>query len=90
MLTNPEARRGLRAIVQAISGLAVLIVLAMIVVSLKGEPNALEHVALSLISILAIAELLYGAENVTRAIKLKVGPDGIDSEIGADVAGGVA
>jgi hypothetical protein len=81
-LDNADRRRGLRSIVQAIVALMVIGLVAWIIHLLRTEPDPLYHIALALIGIVFAGTLLYGAENVTRAIKIKAGPDGLEGSIG--------
>jgi len=81
-LSNPEARRGLRSVVQALVALAIVGLVAWIVHLLRTEASPLENIALALIGIIALGTIFYGAENVTRAVKFKAGF--IEGEIGED------
>lgn len=88
MLTNPEARRGLRAVVQAISALAGIGFLAWLIWLLATDAHALLRIALCLLGITAMREVFYGAENVTRALEFKLGPNGLDTKIGEPIQSG--
>lgn len=83
-LDNPDKRRALRSIVQAIVALAVIALVGWIIHLLRTEPDPLYHIALALIGIVFAGTLLYGAENVTRAVKIKAGPDGLEAGIGGE------
>lgn len=80
-LRNPDSRRALRSIVQAIVALVVVGLVAVIIHHLKGQPHELYGIGLGALVIVGIGTLLYGAENVTRAVKFK-GPLGIEGAIG--------
>jgi len=85
-LGNPDARRGLRAIVEAIISLVAIGLVAWLIRSLAGNAGPLERIALSLIALTALGTLGYVMENVTRAFKFAAGPDGIKMEAGAEAA----
>lgn len=82
-LKDPDARRGLRSVVQAIVALLVIIIIWVAVHYLKDQPKELYRVAMALCVIVGIGTLLYGAENVTRAVRFK-GPLGIEGGIGEE------
>jgi hypothetical protein len=84
ILTNPEARRALRSIVQAVVALVVVGLVAWIIHKLDGNAGPLERIAMFLCCIVALGTLGYIAENVTRAIKFKIGAGGIEGGIGDD------
>ena len=86
MLTNPEARRGLRSIVQAVVALAVIGLVAWIIHLLRTEAEPLRQIALALIAIVGLGTTGYIAENVGRALTFKAGLDGIEAGIGAEDA----
>ena len=88
MLTNPESRRGLRSIVQAIVALAVIGLVAWIIQLLRTEAEPLRQIALALIAIVALGTTGYIAENVGRALKFKAGLSGIEAGIGDEAAAG--
>lgn len=67
MLTNPEARRGLRAVIQAISGLVGFGFIGWLIYLLQSDNASLLKIAMALLGIAAMRELFYGAENVGRA-----------------------
>jgi hypothetical protein len=83
-LTNPDQRRALRSIIQAIVALVVIALVAWIIHLLAEQPGPLESIALSLCGIAAMGTLGYIAENVTRAITFKAGI--IEAGIGAEEA----
>lgn len=83
-LANPDSRRALRAVVQAVAGLAFIGLLYWITYLLSGSATGLVTIARGALIILGIAEVMYGAENVTRAIKLTA-PGGFGAEFGDDV-----
>ena len=84
MLTTPEARRGLRAIVQAMAALAGMALLAWIISLSEGRGETLAAIAYGLLGLAAMRELFYGSENVTRALKFSIGRDGVTADMGDD------
>jgi hypothetical protein len=84
-LSNPDARRGLRAIVQAVLALALIGLLYWITSKVAGGSPVIMTIARGGLIILGLGEIFYGAENVTRAIKL-TGIGGTSLEFGADPA----
>lgn len=80
-LTNPDARRALRSVIEAIVALALVALLYWVTSRLSGFPAALEAIARGALIILGINAVMYGAENTTRAIKLS-GPEGIGVDLG--------
>lgn len=82
-LSNPDKRRALRAVVQAVLALALIGLLYWITGRVSDTSNVLTQIARGALIILAIGEVFYGAENVTRAIKL-TGPAGFGAEFGSD------
>ncbi len=91
MLHNADARRGLRSIIQAIVALIVVGFVGWIIYLLQNETNPLLQICIGLLGIVGMGTLFYGAENVTRAVKLKAGTNGFEAEIGAaDAAQSVA
>ena len=82
-LTNPDARRALRAVVDAAVAFVILALVAWVIHLVSSEGGRLERIALALIVILVLGTIFYGAENVTRAVKLSVGKDGVTADIGA-------
>ena len=87
MLTNPETRRGLRSLVQAVVALAVIGLVAWIIELLRTEAEPLRQIALALIAIVALGTTGYIAENVGRALKFHAGADGVTGSIGDEAAG---
>lgn len=81
-LDNPDKRRALRSIIQAVVALVVVGLVAWIIDLLRHEVDPLYHIALALIGIVFAGTALYGAENVTRAVKIKAGP--LEAGIGDD------
>lgn len=86
MLTNPESRRALRAVIQAVSALVGLFFIGWLISLLSGDSASLYKIALALLGIAAMRELFVGSENVTRAVKFHAGVDGVSGSIGADEA----
>ena len=85
-LTNPEARRGLRAVIEAIVSLVAIGLVAWTIRLLSGRAAPLERLAESLIALTALGTMGYVLENVTRAFKIQAGPGGFQVEAGADDA----
>lgn len=77
-LGNPDTRRGLRAVVAALT-VAVLLGLTGY---LAWHGQQLATIALGALFIVAIDHLGYISENVTRAMKLSFGPEGASASIG--------
>lgn len=84
-LRDPDTRRALRSIVQAIVALVVIGLVGWIIDSLRGHPKELYGIAVGSLIIVGLGTLLYGAENVTRAVRFK-GPFGIEGGIGDEAA----
>lgn len=82
-LSNPDARRALRSAVEAFVALCLVALLFWIVSLLSGVPAGLEAIARGCLIIIGLNALFYGAENVTRAIKL-TGPLGTSAQFGGD------
>lgn len=82
-LSNPDRRRALRAIVQAILALFLIGLLYWITDKVSNASPVLTLIARGGLIILGIGEIMYGAENVTRAIKL-TGPVGFGAEFGGE------
>lgn len=82
-LSNPDSRRGLRSVVEAIIALCLVGLLYWLTSLLSGVPAGLEGIARGALIILGLNAIFYGAENVSRAIKL-TGPLGTSAEFGPD------
>lgn len=82
-LANPDSRRALRSVVEAAVGLSLVGLLYWLVSLLAAVPAALTGISHGCLFILGLNALMYGAENVTRAIKL-TGPLGTSAEIGGE------
>lgn len=81
-LDNPDKRRGLRSIIQ---GIVVLVLLFFVWRwADRLDPSALKEVARWSLGIIGAGTLFYGAENVTRAFKIKAGPSGIEADFGGE------
>lgn len=85
-LGNPDNRRGLRAVVEAIISLVAIGLVAWLIRLLEGQAGPLERIAQALIALTALGTMGYVMENVTRAFKFQAGADGIKMEAGADQA----
>lgn len=81
-LTNPEQRRGLRSVVQALIALAVIVLAWWLSERLASEDGVREALRW-LFGIAGLGTFFYGLENTTRAFKLSAGRDGIRMESGA-------
>lgn len=85
MLTNPEARRGLRSVVFTIvTGILLWFVWAW---SDRFDNATLREAMHWAMAIVGLGSLFYGLENTTRALKFKAGRDGVEVDAGADNAG---
>lgn len=71
-LSKPEGRRALRSVIQAIIALALTGLLYWLTHLLRGNAEELMGIARGALLIIGLGTLFYGAENVTRAIKLTV------------------
>ena len=83
-LTNPESRRALRAVIQALSAIVGLAFIGWLIHLLSADAPSLLKIAMALLGIAAMRELFVGSENVTRAVKFHAGVDGVSGEIGDD------
>jgi hypothetical protein len=72
-LDSPDRRRALRSIVQAVVALVIVGLVGWIVHLLRTEVEPLYKIALALLGIVFAGTVFYGAENVTRAVKIKAG-----------------
>jgi hypothetical protein len=68
---NTDTRRGLRSIVQAIVALAFIGLLYWLTYLLSGNAASLREIARGSLVICAIGTIFYGAENVSRAVRIK-------------------
>lgn len=85
-LSNPEARRALRSVVQA----AVVLMLLALVWWLSERlqaPEALREIARWSLGIVGLGTFFYGLENTTRAFKLSAGRSGVSIEAGGEAEG---
>lgn len=82
-LTNPDARRALRSVIEAVVALALVGLLYWLTSLLGAVPEGLKAIARGCLIILGLNTIFYGAENVTRAIKL-TGPAGFGAEFGGE------
>lgn len=83
-LNNPDSRRGLRSIIEAVVAIVLLVLVWRITGYVKGIPAALLPIARGALLIIGIGTFMYGAENVTRAVKIST-PFG-SAEVGDDDA----
>lgn len=82
-LSNPDMRRALRAVIQALLALALIGLLYWITRRVANDSSVLTEIVRGALVILGLGEIFYGAENVTRAIRL-TGPGGFGAEFGAE------
>ena len=82
-LNNPDSRRALRSVVQAIVALALIALLYWLTHLLSKDTEGLRDIARGALIICGLGTLLYGAENVGRAVTFR-GPFGIGGGIGGD------
>jgi hypothetical protein len=73
-LRDPDSRRGLRSVVHAIVALALIGLLYWLTGLLRTDIGGLRAIARGALLICGLDALLYGAENVTRAVNFKFGP----------------
>lgn len=81
-LTTPDGRRALRAIIAAIAELALVAMVWVYTAQLRG--TLLASVVHSALFIIGLAVLLYGAENVTRAVTFAWSAKGVSGSIGGE------
>ena len=82
-LSNPDVRRGLRAVIEALAAVALVALLYWLTSLLGAFPRELSAIARGALIILGLNAIFYGAENVSRAIKL-TGPLGTGAEFGPE------
>lgn len=73
ILNNPDARRGLRSIVQAVVALAMVAMLYWLVEKLTADVEGLRAIAKGVVIIIGIGTVFYGMENTTRAFDFSIG-----------------
>lgn len=73
-LNNPDSRRALRSIIRGVATAVILVLLWKITGLLTHDVPGLRMIARGALMILGLGELLYGAENVTRAVRFRIGP----------------
>jgi hypothetical protein len=76
-ISNPEFRRGIRTIVQALVQFALLAFVYSLIDDLHGDAESLRQIALVALAIIAADEVGYCLENGARALKLSAGRDGV-------------
>ena len=79
MLSDPQKRRGFRAIIEGIVALVLLALAWWIAMDLRLDGSGLREIARWALGIVALGTLGYVFENGMRAFKLKIG----DAEIEA-------
>ena len=82
-LINPDSRRAVRTIVEATVALSLIGLLYWLTYLLDGSASGLTTIARGALGVIGIGTLFYGAENVTRAIKINV-PGGYGVEFGEE------
>lgn len=82
IFSSPDERRALRSAVNAAMALIGLGFVGWIIWLLAGEAGFLFYIAIALLAINFAREILHGAENLARAVKAKVGRDGVELSIG--------
>ena len=83
-LRDPDIRRALRAGVEAAIAVGLLALTGWIAEMLRSDAVGLRQIARGALLIIGLGTLFYGMENVTRAFRFQVGPDGIAAEAGPD------
>jgi hypothetical protein len=86
-LRDPDGRRAVRAIVQAVLALALIGLLYWVAGRVQAGSPVLNVIVRGALIILGLGEIFYGAENVTRAITLK-GPAGTELQFADDSKNG--
>lgn len=76
---KPDTRRAFRTVVNAISALLILALIA--VFADKLDQEWLGWIVLGLVIITGIREIFHGAENVTARIKIAANKDGLNTEL---------
>ena len=79
-LTNPEARKALRSVIQAIVLIAVVAMVAWVIGLLRGHADLLQSIALALIGIIALSTFFNGAENFRKA-KFDISSAGVSGDV---------
>jgi hypothetical protein len=82
IFSDPDDRRALRSAVNAAMALIGLSFVGWIIWLLAGEPGFLFYIAIMLLAINWTREIFAGVENVARAVKAKLGKDGVELSIG--------
>jgi hypothetical protein len=82
-LRDPDARRAVRSAVRAVLALGLIVLLYWITGKVAAGSPVLMDIARGTLIILALGEIFYGAENVTRAIEF-TGPLGTSAKIGGE------
>jgi hypothetical protein len=79
-LKQPDARRGMRTVVQALVQFALIGLIYSLVDDLHGDTSALSEIARFALIIVIIDSLGYALENGARAIKFSASKDGISAD----------
>ena len=83
-LRDPDTRRALRAVVEGGTVLGLLVLVWWITDVLRDDAASLREIAAGALLIVGAGTLFSGLENITRAFRFQVGPDGIAVEAGPD------
>jgi hypothetical protein len=86
-LSNPDARRALRACVAAILTIALLAFVWWFAPRVT-DPHDMLVLLGEALGIIGLFVFLYGIENVSRAITFKAGKDGVEASVGAEEGAG--
>lgn len=82
IFSDPDDRRALRSAVNAAMALVGLGFVGWIIHLVAGNAGVLLYIAMMLLAINFVREILHGAENLARAVKAKLGRDGVELSIG--------
>lgn len=86
MLSDPQARRGFRAVIEGLVPLVLLGLIARVCEDARADSELLHNVVRGALMIIALGTIGYVLENVTRAFKLKLDPEGVVIDAAADDA----
>lgn len=86
-LNNPDSRRAVRSVVQAVVVLVLVGFIGWLIDLLSANAPDLSRIAMALCAIVGLYVLLIGVENVGRAV-IKVSTDGAEADIGGDAPPG--
>ena len=83
-LRDPDARRALRAVIEAAIAIALVAMVWWIAEALRGDVGGLREIARGALLIIGLGTMFYGMENVTRALRFQAGPAGVEVEAGPE------